>query len=107
MGVGKTTLIKEICTALNTIDPTNSPTFSIVNEYHTKKNEVIYHFDFYRINKDHEALDIGLESYFDEEAWIFIEWPENIQKLLPLKVTEIHLTKNSDAQRNIQLKNLA
>ena len=105
MGVGKTTLIKEICTVLGTIDPTNSPTFSIVNEYQTKEEQTMYHFDFYRLKNEHEALDIGLESYFDTDAWIFIEWPENIQNLLPLDATEIHLTKISDAQRNIQLKN--
>lgn len=105
MGVGKTTLIKEICAVLGTIDPTNSPTFSIVNEYQTKEEQTIYHFDFYRLKNEHEALDIGLESYFDTDAWIFIEWPENIQNLLPLDATEIHLTKINDAQRNIQLKN--
>lgn len=105
MGVGKTTLIKEICTVLGTIDSTNSPTFSIVNEYRTQKDETIYHFDFYRLNNEQEALDIGLESYLDSQAWIFIEWPENIENLLPLEATEIHLIKISDAQRNIQLKN--
>ena len=105
MGVGKTTLIKEICAVLGTIDPTNSPTFSIVNEYQTKEEQTIYHFDFYRLKNEHEALDIGLESYFETDAWIFIEWPENIQNLLPLDATEIHLTKINDAQRNIQLKN--
>lgn len=105
MGVGKTTLIKEICTVLGTIDSTNSPTFSIVNEYRTHKDETIFHFDFYRLNNEQEALDIGLESYFDSQAWIFIEWPENIENLLPLEATEIHLIKISDAQRNIQLKN--
>lgn len=105
MGVGKTTLIKEICTVLGTIDSTNSPTFSIVNEYKTQKDETIYHFDFYRLNNEQEALDIGLESYLDSQAWIFIEWPENIENLLPLEATEIHLIKISDAQRNIQLNN--
>lgn len=105
MGVGKTTLIKQICTVLGTVDPTNSPTFSIVNEYQTKDEQTIFHFDFYRLKNEHEALDIGLESYFDTDAWIFIEWPENIENLLPLEATVIHLTKINDAQRNIQLKN--
>ncbi|CAI8343580.1 MAG: tRNA threonylcarbamoyladenosine biosynthesis protein TsaE [Flavobacterium sp. SCGC AAA160-P02] len=104
MGIGKTTLIKEICKILGTVDVTNSPTFSIVNEYKTTTNQTIYHFDFYRLKDEQEAYDIGIESYFYSEAWFFIEWPENIENLLPLMATEIHLTKLSDGRRNIQLK---
>ena len=104
MGVGKTTLIKEICKELETDDVTSSPTFSLVNEYHTKSGEIVYHFDFYRIVKEEEAYDMGVEDYFYSDAWCLIEWPENIQNLLPLKSTEIHLTQLEDGQRNIQLK---
>lgn len=104
MGVGKTTLIKEICKELSVKDAISSPTFSLVNEYHTHTNEIVYHFDFYRIEKEEEALDIGIEDYFYSDAWCLIEWPINIQNLLPLKSTEIHLTELSDTQRNIQLK---
>jgi tRNA threonylcarbamoyladenosine biosynthesis protein TsaE len=104
MGVGKTTLIKEICATLGTDDVTSSPTFSLVNEYHTHDGEIVYHFDFYRIEKEEEAYDIGIEDYFYSDAWCLIEWPENIQNLVPLNATEIHLTQLSDGQRNIQLK---
>lgn len=104
MGVGKTTLIKELCKELRINDVTSSPTFSLVNEYHTAKEEIVYHFDFYRIEDEEEAYDIGIEDYFYSDAWCLIEWPENIQNLLPLKSTEIHLTQLSDGQRNIQLK---
>ena len=69
MGVGKTTLIKEICKELGTDDITSSPTFSIVNEYKTNTNDTIYHFDFYRINNEEEAYNIGVEDYFDSDAW--------------------------------------
>lgn len=104
MGVGKTTLIKEICAELGTEDIISSPTFSLVNEYRTKDEEIIYHFDFYRIEDEMEAFDIGVEDYFDTDAWCLIEWPENIQNLLPLKSTMIHLTQLESGQRNIQLK---
>jgi len=104
MGVGKTTLIKELCKELGIQDVTSSPTFSLVNEYHSTDNQIVYHFDFYRINKEEEALDMGLEEYLYSNAWCFIEWPENIQNLLPLNATEIHLAELSDGQRNIQLK---
>ena len=75
MGVGKTTIIKEICKELGTDDITSSPTFSIVNEYITSNGDTIYHFDFYRLNNEEEAYNIGVEDYFHTDAWCFIEWP--------------------------------
>lgn len=104
MGVGKTTLIKEICKELGTDDITSSPTFSIVNEYITSNDETIYHFDFYRLNNEEEAYNIGVEDYFHTDAWCFIEWPSVIKNLLPLITNNIYLTKLDDDQRNIQLK---
>lgn len=104
MGVGKTTLIKEICKELGTDDITSSPTFSIVNEYITLNDETIYHFDFYRLNNEEEAYNIGVEDYFHTDAWCFIEWPSVIKNLLPLITNNIYLTKLDDDQRNIQLK---
>ena len=104
MGVGKTTLIKEICKELGTDDITSSPTFSIVNEYITSNGNTIYHFDFYRLNNEEEAYNIGVEDYFHTDAWCFIEWPSVIKNLLPLITNNIYLTKLDDDQRNIQLK---
>ena len=104
MGVGKTTLIKEICKQLNVKDRISSPTFSLVNEYRTNKNEIVYHFDFYRIENEEEAYDIGIEDYFDSDNWCFIEWPKNVENLLPLKTVEIHLSILDNNQRNIQIK---
>lgn len=104
MGVGKTTLIKEICKELGTDDITSSPTFSIVNEYKTSNNDPIYHFDFYRVNNEEEAYNIGIEDYFYTDAWCLIEWPSIIKNLLPLITSNIYLTKLDDEQRNIQLK---
>jgi tRNA threonylcarbamoyladenosine biosynthesis protein TsaE len=105
MGVGKTTLIKEICKELGIEDVANSPTFSLVNEYHTANSEIVYHFDFYRIEDENEAHDIGIEDYFYSDAWCLIEWPQNIQNLLPLESTEIHISILENGNRNIQLKN--
>ncbi len=82
MGVGKTTLIKEMCKQLGVKDVISSPTFSLVNEYQGN-NSPIYHFDFYRIEDEEEAYQIGFEEYLDSGAWIFIEWPEKVQNLLP------------------------
>jgi tRNA threonylcarbamoyladenosine biosynthesis protein TsaE len=104
MGVGKTTLIKEICKALEVQDSISSPTFSLVNEYQTSKNEKVFHFDFYRITDEEEALDMGIEEYFDNNDWCLIEWPENIENLLPLDAVEIHLTMLDNGKRNINLK---
>ena len=105
MGAGKTTLIKEICKELGIEDVANSPTFSLVNEYHTANADVVYHFDFYRIEDENEAYDIGVEDYFYSDAWCLIEWPQNIENLLPLESTEIHISVLENGFRNIQLKN--
>jgi tRNA threonylcarbamoyladenosine biosynthesis protein TsaE len=104
MGVGKTTLIKEICKQLGVLDTISSPTFSLVNEYETSKNEKVFHFDFYRITQEEEALDIGIEEYFDNNDWCLIEWPENIENLLPFNSVEIHLSILENQNRNIQIK---
>lgn len=82
MGVGKTTLIKEIVKQLGVTEISGSPSFSIVNEYDGKHGS-IYHFDFYRIKNIEEAYDIGVEDYFYSDNYVFIEWPENIKELLP------------------------
>ncbi|WP_165731126.1 tRNA (adenosine(37)-N6)-threonylcarbamoyltransferase complex ATPase subunit type 1 TsaE [Polaribacter sp. 20A6] len=104
MGVGKTTLIKEICKQLGVLDNISSPTFSLVNEYQTTNSEKVFHFDFYRITDEEEALDMGIEEYLDNNDWCLIEWPENIENLLPLEAVQIYLTISNDEQRNIQLK---
>ncbi|WP_299667380.1 tRNA (adenosine(37)-N6)-threonylcarbamoyltransferase complex ATPase subunit type 1 TsaE [uncultured Polaribacter sp.] len=103
MGVGKTTLIKEICSQLGVFDTISSPTFSLVNEYQTSKNETIFHFDFYRIEDEEEALDMGIEEYLYNDNWCLIEWPENVENLLPLESVEIHLSTLENGQRNIKL----
>ena len=82
LGVGKTTLVKNFCKNLGVIDHVSSPTFPIINEYSTKSNEKIYHFDFYRLNSFQEAIEIGTDLYLDTDSYCFIEWPELILPLL-------------------------
>ena len=102
MGVGKTTLIKELSKQLGVTDVINSPTFSLVNEYEILKDK-IYHFDFYRIKSEEEALDIGIEDYFFSGHWNLIEWPENISNLLPPNSTKIEMNKNQNGTRTLNI----
>lgn len=104
MGLGKTTLIKELVKQLGVKEVASSPTFSLVNEYSSPVNGLIYHFDFYRIEDEEEAYDIGIEDYFYSNAWCFVEWPSTIENLLPLESVKLYLTKNEDNSRNIELK---
>lgn len=100
MGVGKTTLISEICRQLGVSDIPSSPTFAIVNEYHSTAGPV-YHFDFYRIQSEREALDLGYEDYFYSGSYCLVEWPEKIPNLLPPKAARIHMAVTTDGTRHI------
>ncbi len=104
MGTGKTTLIKELTKQIGVDEVVNSPTFSLVNEYLSKKGETIYHFDFYRIEDETEAYDMGIEEYFYSNHWCLVEWPDKVENLLPLESVSIQLSINTDGSRNIQIK---
>ncbi len=102
IGVGKTTFIKEICKNLLVDDNVSSPTFSIVNQYKTKQNKIIYHFDFYRLETEEEAYDMGYEEYFFQNDLCLIEWPEKIEGLIPEDIIKVILTKKGE-QRIIEI----
>ena len=104
MGSGKTTLIKELVKQMGVEDLASSPTFALVNEYHSKKGEKIYHFDFYRIEDEEEAYDMGIEEYLYSDNWCLIEWPEKVENLLPLESVEIHLSIKDKDTRTIEIK---
>lgn len=102
MGMGKTTLIKELCKQLGVDENVSSPTFSIVNEYEAKGKQ-IYHFDFYRIKDEHEAFDLGYEEYFYSGSYCFVEWPERIENLLPQNAVSVYITGNKKDERTISI----
>ncbi len=102
MGVGKTTFIKEICHQLGVVEVVTSPTFAIVNEYHTAEDQMVYHFDFYRINKLEELFDFGYEDYLYSSNYCFIEWPEKGEELLPEHIHRVKFSENPDGSRNVE-----
>jgi tRNA threonylcarbamoyladenosine biosynthesis protein TsaE len=104
MGVGKTTLIKQMCKTLGVKSATSSPTFSLVNEYEIAINQLVYHFDFYRLKTEMEALDMGADDYFYSGNWCFIEWAEKIPNLIPDLHSIITIELLSDGKRFLTLK---
>ena len=101
MGSGKTTFTTAVCRVLGVTDPVGSPTFAIVNEYMRADGDPMYHFDFYRINKLQEAVEIGLYDYLDSGYLCMMEWPENIEELLPEETLKVHIQVNPDQSRTI------
>ena len=97
MSAGKTTFIKYLCQELG-VDPSlvNSPTYAIVNEYEARGDQLIFHFDFYRIKDENEAFDMGYENYFYSNHYCFIEWPEKIANLLPENRLRIHIESEAN-----------
>ncbi len=103
MGVGKTTLIKSLAKNLGVNEATSSPTFSLVNEYQIAVNQFIYHFDVYRLKKESEALDMGIDEYLYSGNWCFIEWAENIPNLIPEEHSVISIELLPDGKRRLIL----
>ena len=101
MGSGKTTFTTAICKVLGVTDPVGSPTFAIVNEYLRADGDYMYHFDFYRINKLSEALEIGFYDYMDSGSLCIMEWPENIEEILPEETLKVYFTINPDQSRTL------
>ncbi|MDN3673375.1 tRNA (adenosine(37)-N6)-threonylcarbamoyltransferase complex ATPase subunit type 1 TsaE [Flavobacterium branchiarum] len=103
MGAGKTTLIKQLCKNLGIEDATSSPTFSLVNEYQASNNQIVYHFDFYRLNHETEALDMGVDDYLYSGNWCFIEWSEKIPNLIPAEHSVVTIELLPDGKRLLRL----
>jgi tRNA threonylcarbamoyladenosine biosynthesis protein TsaE len=103
LGAGKTTFIQFICEALNVNDRVSSPTFSLVNEYLAEDGNSVYHMDFYRIKHEIEAVEVGLEEYFDSGNYCFIEWPEKIRNLWPQQYLQVELETISATERKIKV----
>jgi tRNA threonylcarbamoyladenosine biosynthesis protein TsaE len=101
MGVGKTTFIKALCNTLQVTDMVSSPSFGLLYEYRSKDEQAVYHFDFYRIEKMEEILDLGYEDYFFSGCYCFIEWPEIAGELLPSDAIRLCMRVNRDNSRTI------
>jgi tRNA threonylcarbamoyladenosine biosynthesis protein TsaE len=103
MGAGKTTLINQLAKNIGVTDATGSPTFSLVNEYKTNDNQTIFHFDFYRLKSENEALDMGVEDYLYSGNWCFIEWSEKIPNLIPENHSKIEIVILDNGNRKLTL----
>ncbi len=104
MGAGKTTLIKTLAKKLGVHNATSSPTFSLVNEYQTDNDDLIYHFDVYRLKTEHEAYDMGMDEYLYSGHWCFIEWPEKIPTLIPQDHSVIKIKTLPDGKRELEFR---
>lgn len=98
MGAGKTTFIQGVLAYMAIEDHVSSPTFSIVNEYFSPTFGTVYHFDFYRIEDETEALDIGVDELFEENAYCFMEWPSKIANLLPENTVFVSIESINDVR---------
>ena len=106
MGAGKTKLIKALVKELGGKDNVSSPTFGLVNEYENLNGDLLaYHFDFYRLEDEMEAMDMGLEDYLNTKGWVFMEWPEKIPNLIPTDTQIIKIEILSEKSRKLTLIN--
>jgi tRNA threonylcarbamoyladenosine biosynthesis protein TsaE len=103
MGAGKTTLVRALCAQLGVCDNVTSPTFSLVHEYATASGEAIYHFDFYRIRHEEEALDLDYTAYFESGSYCFVEWPTKIDNLIAPAYCKVSLTVQPDSCRILHM----
>ena len=102
MGAGKTTFTTALCRALGVqADAVSSPTFAIVNEYRTADGDSIFHFDFYRLKGSAEALDIGFYDYIDSGCLCLLEWPENIEEIIPEETLRVTISVQADGSRRL------
>jgi tRNA threonylcarbamoyladenosine biosynthesis protein TsaE len=103
MGAGKTTIIKAVCRELGATDIVSSPTFTLVNEYLTSDGKSIYHIDFYRIRKQEEVFDFGIEEYLTGKSYCFLEWPELVEELLPEETLKVRIHIGNDEERTLAI----
>ena len=102
MGSGKTTILKALCEVLGAADRVSSPSFTIVNEYRTSSGETLYHIDFYRIKKQEEVFDFGIEEYLSGGSYCFMEWPELVEEILPSETVKVRITVGKNEERILE-----
>lgn len=102
LGAGKTHLVKGIVSALGfPAGKVNSPTFTIVNEY--RASLPVYHFDAYRIERDEELLELGVEEYLYGQGVCLIEWPEKMETFIPANAVHITIQKLGESIRSFAI----
>ena len=101
MGAGKTTFIKALCRVLQVMDVTSSPSFGLIHEYRSERGDSVYHFDFYRIETVEEVFDIGYEDYLYSGDYCFMEWPEQVESILPDDTVRIALNSGEGGAREL------
>ena len=104
MGAGKTTLVRAIAEELGVEDQVTSPTFALVNQYEGNDGQRLFHFDFYRIDDEREAFDLGYEEYFYSGDLCLVEWPEKIEGLLPEDLVEVRITVDGITERTFEIE---
>lgn len=104
MGAGKTTFIHAICRQMGIADKMSSPTYAIINQYETTDNTIINHIDLYRLNDTEEAIQAGVEDAINSGDFCFIEWPQKIMVILPLRIIEVFLEITGSNERRIIIK---
>ncbi|GAB4378545.1 MAG: hypothetical protein Kow0042_27090 [Calditrichia bacterium] len=91
LGSGKTFFIKALCRALGTVQEATSPSFTIINEYTTPDGQIVYHFDFYRLQGEGELVNLGLDDFFYSDSICLVEWADKIQAYLPDRHWQVNL----------------
>ncbi len=103
MGAGKTTMIHALCLAMGVKDTVTSPTFSIINQYKTPDEAIIYHMDLYRIKDEAEAINAGVEDCLYSGNTCLVEWPEKAPGIFPEDTLHIHISLVDANTRKLQI----
>ena len=103
LGAGKTSLVRGIADGAGVPqDSVNSPTFTLIQEYHGRV--FLVHADMYRIENERELVEIGLQDYFNGQASVAIEWADRVFTLLPPDYLSIHLNYSGRRSRIASLQ---
>ncbi|CAN5337062.1 tRNA (adenosine(37)-N6)-threonylcarbamoyltransferase complex ATPase subunit type 1 TsaE [soil metagenome] len=101
LGAGKTTFINALCRKYGVTGTISSPTFSIINEYKTVENKIIFHMDMYRLKDEAEAINAGVEEALNSGNLCFVEWPERAPELFHDETIHVYLEAINEVTRKL------
>ena len=104
LGAGKTSFISAVCKELQVSETVTSPTYSIIQEYRTNDNKIIFHIDLYRIKSKQEAMDAGVEDCLLSNDICMIEWPEKAPEIFPTNTIYSKMEILSETKRKLIIK---